>query len=124
LDDATFKIASRYIKPLAGEVREVRMCKSAVHRKFPNVAAALDRLSRPRLHTPTIDAQKTLREAQEILDAYGTKPVYDEDGTAGAGGDASATPTLSDGARKAVAFVPVMNEAVLARAQRIAFLLS
>jgi hypothetical protein len=70
--------------------------------------------------------QKTLREAQEILDAYGTKPVYEAAGSGGEGAAAaaSATPSLSEGALKAVAFVPVMNENVLARAQRVAYLLS
>ena len=70
--------------------------------------------------------QKTLREAQEILDAYGTKPMYEDAGGGGEGAAAaaSATPSLSEGARKAVAFVPVMNENVLARAQRVAYLLS
>jgi hypothetical protein len=73
--------------------------------------------------------QKTLREAQEILDAYGTKPMYEDadgggEGATAAAATPSATPSLSEGARKAVAFVPVMNENVLARAQRVAYLLS
>jgi hypothetical protein len=69
--------------------------------------------------------QATLADAQQILDVYGPKPqTLNEDGEVAPGADAAPAPALTDSAKRALAVVPVMNEAVLARAQRVAYLLS
>ena len=75
--------------------------------------------------------QRTLRDAQEILDKYGPKPEFTDlatlptvgadsgDGAAGA----DATPT-TPAQPSVLATLTVVNDEVLARAQKIAYLLS